>query len=698
MLVDETQVFNLMDTNGRRKDVVNALQIYLEILDEIQQESHNMKWQTFPEGLSQFMFYSKAVDYCSDVFKTHKDYDWFTDILENDDIRNTFFNLDQIRLMVQLGPEYESFIAVLDKSIEARSRHYTSTLVKLGLVDKNRRITRVGRSVLSNENVKRDNFERLLPIDNINLLYLRQLLKLKIIAKNDKKSFYSPMMLAIYLLLQYDYVTINDFKNIIQSQSPFKPIKDIDGMILNFLNKNIEMDIDEDIPEVLSSNALITRDTFKEFFFNSKQKASQDIYFDFYQLLHNFVYKTNEDNLLGMLNFYIEHKDMLNKAFGYGKNLFIVDKLNLCSISKFFEQNDLDIFSGNLNTNLYKRFLISKKMDVVREYSDTTIRLMRITGIIKFKNGIVELAYKDVFKELFKYINLKKFIFGKLKNDISVEQYEENFDSYMGTNMSISSIFNINNLLLEKIIIFLSRKYNAHNLIELSMTLSNEKQREFIDHIDKKYPKQKVIEILSLISDRRNDRIIKEMVNPDATVPTIYEYIVAIAWYYFSNKDFDILNSLNLSLNADLEPETHAGGGAGDIVIEYEEKVIMLEVTLMNKQAQKRGEWEPVLRHSINLKIEKEPKDVMTFFIADELDMNTINIWRAVSSVPLQSSNDPSKITDNVMIMPLQNSELIKLIEEEKGVHTLMTSVKVSYDMVIRDFDSKWRDKILDIV
>lgn len=118
----------------------------------------------------------------------------------------------------------------------------------------------------------------------------------------------------------------------------------------------------------------------------------------------------------------------------------------------------------------------------------------------------------------------------------------------------------------------------------------------------------------------------------------------------------------------------------------------------MNKQAQKRGEWEPVLRHSINLKIEKEPKEVITFFIADELDMNTINIWRAVSSVPLQSTNDPSKTTNNVMIMPLQNKELISLIESQKEVHSLITSVKVSYGIMVRDFDSKWRNRILEII
>ena len=35
MIVKYNQVFNLMDTNGRRNDVINAIQGYISILEEI---------------------------------------------------------------------------------------------------------------------------------------------------------------------------------------------------------------------------------------------------------------------------------------------------------------------------------------------------------------------------------------------------------------------------------------------------------------------------------------------------------------------------------------------------------------------------------------------------------------------------------------------------------------------------------------
>ena len=69
MIVERNQIFNLMDTNGRRSDVLNALKIYLEILEELQETFPAEHWGTYPESLSQFLFYEKALEKSPDVFK-----------------------------------------------------------------------------------------------------------------------------------------------------------------------------------------------------------------------------------------------------------------------------------------------------------------------------------------------------------------------------------------------------------------------------------------------------------------------------------------------------------------------------------------------------------------------------------------------------------------------------------------------------
>ncbi|MTV88323.1 AlwI family type II restriction endonuclease, partial [Streptococcus pneumoniae] len=103
----------------------------------------------------------------------------------------------------------------------------------------------------------------------------------------------------------------------------------------------------------------------------------------------------------------------------------------------------------------------------------------------------------------------------------------------------------------------------------------------------------KVSEVLSFIS-QRNDKKVQELVTDNALVPTIFEYILAIAWYYISDKKFQLRKSMQLTFSADNLPLSHAGGNKGDIEIEYSDKMLLLEATLMDKSTQKRGELEPV--------------------------------------------------------------------------------------------------------
>jgi hypothetical protein len=176
--------------------------------------------------------------------------------------------------------------------------------------------------------------------------------------------------------------------------------------------------------------------------------------------------------------------------------------------------------------------------------------------------------------------------------------------------------------------------------------------------------------------------------------------MVGIAWYYFSGKRINLLQSFNLTLSANFEPLMHAGGGQGDIVIYEEDKVVMLEATLMNANSQKRGEWEPVLRHSANLKIEEESnntgRDVTTFFIADTFDYNTINIWKAVSSVSLQSSVYKEKFTDNVIIMPISTNELVSLMDKSYDYDKIISKVRYLFNENRISFDLEWRKKFID--
>lgn len=696
MIVERNQIFNLMDTNGRRSDVLNALKIYLEILEELKEIYPTESWGTYPASLSQFLFYEKALEKSKDVFKIHSNYDSFIDELGDD--YQTFIDRDGNWIENNIT----KFAKVLDEAIEKRARHYTSNLVKMGFTTTNRSITEAGYSYLRGS-VVRDELEELLPLDNVNIALFRQLSKLKIFdsSNNGKRRFYSPFIMALILLLDNETIDEHSFEVVVQGLSPYSS-DEVKEAIRNNEISIAELEesirnIDITIPEELIGKYDIDFDVFKNIFKGSKKNDSiSKLYYDFFSVLRDFRNNKTEETYANLINCLDQDNiASIYKAFGYGKAVFAAgNKGSRYKLERFLEKNANHplLISEDFVSEFYTAYTRSKWIDGIREYSDTTIRLLSATGLFKFKN-LPELSYKEILSLIFDVEQLRKNVFGEM-TDEEYTHYEETEDSYFGKNIPFVEIFNYSHDDISTITSKLEKLLGVSAATDVKKFLNDQKNADFISHINDKYPKEKIMELLPMFSDRKKDNQIKKEVNDAATVPTIYEYIIGIAWYYISNKEFDLYNSLNLTLNADFEPVIHAGGGDGDIVIHYEEIIIMLEVTLMNKQAQKRGEWEPVLRHSLNLKAANEPTETITFFIADELDYNTINIWRAVASVSLESTNTHTKV-DGVVIMPFTNNEVLAFLKNSVYYKDIVKAVKDSFAKVPQITDVKWHEEIM---
>lgn len=695
MIVEKNQIFNLMDTNGRRSDVLNALKVYLEILEELKEEYPTEAWNNYPSSIAQFVFYEKALEKSKDVFKTHKNYDKFIE---------------------DLGAEYEVFMGknsdwiegklpqiekVLDEAIEKRARHYTSNLVKIGFTDSTRNITEAGYSYLRNS-IYRDSIESLFPLDNINITLIRQLLKLKIFgeSENGKRKFYSPFLMALLLLLNEDSIDKDSFEIIVQGLTPYCDGEIKESIQTNSItNEQLETKIKNriiDIPKDLLGKSDLDFDLFKIYFKSSKNnEVVAQYYYDFFVALRNFRNEHSSNNYNELLKCFELNGLLLNKAFGYGKSIFqIGNKGNRYDLQNFITKNKEHhlLTCENIISEIYTTFVNSKWIDGIKEYSDTTIRLLSATGLFKFK-GLPELAYKDILRLVFDVNDIRNNIFGEMSEEEYVK-YEASSECFFCKNIDISNILNYSTDKVASVVSNIENHLGVKTVNDVKNLLRDKKNSEFLQHINDKYPKEKIMEILPMFSDRRNDAAIKREVNDTATVPTIYEYIIGIAWYYISHRSFDLYNSLNLTLDADFEPVFHANGGDGDIVINYDEINVMLEVTLMNKQAQKRGEWEPVLRHSLNLKASSAPKETMTFFIADELDYNTINIWRAVAAVSLESTNTHQAV-NGVVIMPFTNCEILQFLEKDISHETIISNVKKSFAKVPQITDVKWHEEIV---
>lgn len=687
-LSNEKQIFNLMDTNGRRNDVTNALQGYLSILSDF-----NGEWNNLPNSLSQYIFYKRAIELSPDVFSTHTPYDNLqAEINRNSEFKNAIENND-LTWIQNNQDSYRELLGKFDQGIEDRARHYTSNLVKLGFATQERKITSVGQLLLDKIKLNKDELEILLPVDNINIIYLRQLLKLRIYDAQGQ-NFYSPFLFALYILVRRNRISENEFFELVQGLNPYFDFTEIESYVNNYQEGDVVENIHINIPEDIE-DSIINEPTFRKYFRNQKSSTAVDVYMAFYNMLYKFNNERNTARLNELLQYYEYNKSMLNKAFGCGKNIFIVKNGERPAPEEFIRKNK-KIFESPLNKYLYTQFELSKRLDQIREYSDTTKRIFKATGVISFDNGYVELAYKELCKHIFKEQTLCQNIYGRSNDYV---EYETEYDSYYCSITSLAEILLYSNEEILNITASVKEEFGVSDIEQISEKVVANRKREFTEFIRNKYPLEKVKELLGLFSDRSNDSQLKEYVSSDATVPTIYEFVVGIAWYYFAGKRIDLLSSYNLTLSANFEPLVHAGGGQGDIVISENDKVVMLEATLMNSSSQKRGEWEPVLRHSVNLKVEEEingtQRQVTTFFIADEFDANTINIWKAVAAVPMQSSVDRESYTDNVVIMPINSSELSALTDKSDEYDQIINDVHSLFEVEKNNFDLNWRDDFI---
>lgn len=696
MEVSEKQPFNLWDTNGRRNDILNALSTYLNILKEMKDEGYFDQWAAFPNSSTQIEFYRRAIEQSKEVFKKHDRYDLFAEKAG----LNQAEEINKKALLDTLTNNPDLF-ETLDTAIEQRARHYSSNLVRFGFATDNRSITNAGQAFLNNR-LDKDRIESFLPLGDINVLFLRQLAKLRVFSKEQsgKRKFYSPFFVSLYLLIKNESLSREAFSTIVQGLGPYvdhDKIKTLlnDNNIEELMSSVVSNKVE--IPPELLFATKIEKNAFSKFFKNRKSSDVVETYYDFYSALFDFV-GTNDDEKYSVLkSICMNNKEKIGKAFNRGQMIFDFGPNGVYDLPTFLSKNSESPFltaGDDFNRLVFESFQESKQFDAICEYSDTTRRALGATGLFRFKPN-VSLPQKRLVEILFSKIDFQNNFFGEMTEEEYSDYEKKEENSFFGSNVSLTEILHYDDKDVDEIINDLYQEYKTTDADAIKQTIETVASNEFKKYIDVNYPKDKLLALLKLFSDRKNDSEIKKLVNPAATVPTIYEYIIGIAWYYISNKDFDLYASLNMTLNADFEPEMHAGGLLGDIVINYPDKSIMLEVTLMNKTAQRRGEWEPVLRHSLNNKADHSAIDTMTFFIADELDYNTINIWRAVASAPLRSTGTNAKDIQGVTIMPFRNADIIGFIERSVNSETIIEAVKESFKTVPMITDKNWFDDII---
>lgn len=543
------------------------------------------------------------------------------------------------------------------------AREKTSGLRDIGLLDDERNITAVGEALIEIAQSEDFTSDNLLEIPRDSYLYFKQLLKT---SNNVNGKNVRPFVVFLYMVSKVEYLTYDEFtyllplcvdrettdkvmECIISSRKKYMNYEDV---ILSVL---MGMDNYKKALELLQHEE-ITEELICSIGFNRKSVSFDKPYYILYSILKDIVFR--KDNLT--LELYEATKKLTNSKVGsaWRKYFFSSNVRSVISRKGLSVLNIVPILQVKseeaFNEEFFKIMHLFKAKATLLDYFDLNRRYFKITDVVLFEDDKVKLdilpkCYIENIADDLLDIAFKKTHL--ISDDIELED--------------IHPCLKIDtNRLYQKLGRVIGRTITDKN--SARKVIKDERYARFNKLIDDKFDKDTLITLFNYF-ENRNDEEIRALVTDNADIPTIFEYILGIAWYTISDRKGDVLDYMNLSLDADLLPKTHAGGGEADIVWKYEKTeeypkhTLLIEATLAETTNQRRMEMEPVSRHLGEYCIAHPEDEAYCVFITTHLNMNVISDFRARRYMEYYNTAG----TDYIMgmkILPIKTSELKVLL------------------------------------
>lgn len=560
------------------------------------------------------------------------------------------------------------------------AREKTSGLVDLGLIDDERRLTEAGNALLQIALNADFNTNNLLQIPADSFIYLKQLLKVYSPIDNGYVRPYIVLIMALNRLgeLSFDEFTyllplaINEAK----TQDVFDSIESIrsgngtiDETIIDVL---MDMPNYQEALDILLKSD-VTENVITEVGMNRKSRSYDKPYFKLYKALQD-VIDTRSDE--AAINLFTAAKSISGRSATFWKqylfNTSLTSKVNkegFASVNiraHLFNCTDETEFK----TEFFKLMHLFKAKSTLSDYFDLNRRYFRTTDTILFQDDKVKF---DIIPNCF---------FKIAEQNLTAVAYTS--DDNLSSNISLEAIVSAQ-ITENQIFAKVEEIYGVQvrNLYDVQAFVDRERYERFNAMVDSKFTDEKIIELMSAFEDRR-DGDIQSMVTNNADVPTIFEYVLAVAWYKISGRKGKVLEYMNLSLDADLLPVTHAAGGHEDITYKYEATedypahTLLLEATLASSTNQRRMEMEPVSRHLGDYLLSHTDEQAYCLFATTYLHVNVISDFRMRKSNPYYSV-DGTRFVEGMKIIPLQTSEIKTIIQKQFSYNQLYKIIEQAF-------------------
>lgn len=586
----------------------------------------------------------------------------------------------------------KSFLTGEAKRKDKDAREKTTGLVDIGLITEDRLITDAGRELIKITSSGDFETNNVFNINRDSFIYLKQLLKTSI---DVSGSIVRPFIAVVKCLTELEFLSYDEFTYFVplirDDESAKQIISDIklyrEGKILpeEIIYKRL-MQMEN---YKLAQEEFITSDVDENLIclvgMNRKSKSYDKPYYKLYENLKK-VFLDGESNYELLLN---SAKNINQKPGTLWKSLLfqtsnigVVRKNGKSSINKLCPfmncKNETE-----LKEVFFKYLHVFKAMATLSDYFDLNRRYFNITDTIIFEDRMIKLDMipKYYFKEIIDVLYTETFSRdNNLRSDVQLETISESFK------LDISTVYAA---LSKDLGITIKSPEQATTYV------NDERYRRFNILIDKKFNDSVLIELLNCF-EQRDDKRIEELVTDEATVPTIFEYILGIIWYKVSERQGNILDFMKLSLEANLLPKTHAAGGYADIIYEYEtctsypKHSLLLEATLADGNNQRRMEMEPVSRHLGDYRIRFNNPFDYSLFVSTYLDKNVISDFRYRKIIPY--TRDEETIT-GMKIISMDTDSLKKIIENKVKYKYLYEVFEKYHEMPLETVD--WHDGMI---
>lgn len=544
------------------------------------------------------------------------------------------------------------------------AREKTSGLVDLGLIDDERRLTQAGERLLDIASRADFSNNNILQIPADSFLYFKQLMKFHFPIDNG---YVRPYIVLAMALNKLGELSSDEFTYLLplatnqeKTEEIFNKISairngngTIDETIINTL---MDMPNYQEALKILLDNT-VTEQIIIDIGMNRKSRSYDKPYYKLYQAISSVLTSHSDEDTITLFN---AVKSVSGKSATFWKQYLFnttltkkVEKEGFATLN--FEARIFNCQSETeFKTEFFKLLHLYKAKSTLLDYFDLNRRYFKTTDTVLFQDRKVKFAIiPNCFFNIIgnKLPNIAFTDSTALSDDIPLTAtigYEVTEDEIFA---KVEEIYGI----------------QARTLYDVQTFVDRERYERLNAMIDTKFTDANLISLMSAFEDRR-DSDIQAMVTNNADIPTIFEYILAIAWYKISGRQGKVLEYMNLSLDADLLPITHAAGGHEDITYKYEATndypahTLLIEATLANCTNQRRMELEPVSRHLGDYLLSHKNEEAYCLFATTFLHPNVTADFRNRKSGYYYNSDMSDYITE-MKIIPCETGELKKIIE-----------------------------------